>query len=279
MIPFAGRIVDSYDSRTVLVWSSLAAGGRRGRAGLLPRPGRDAGPGLRAAAGPGRRRTGVGRADPADRRRGPRRPDHRHQPGADRCGDAGRLGGRRRTGRVVRRPRSPAGRRHDLRRFSPWSPGWSRPGGAPSPAPYGSGRHDGRPAQHLRRYAAPDPGAGLWVFVLVGEAVNVVEVFLVTDEIGLGRGRLRLGAGAPRERGAIVGAWITGRLVTTGIPVPGRAGRDGGDRRLRVLMGLAGGVVTLGARRHCVRIRQRHAERRDQHAGGHQVRGGRPRAG
>jgi MFS family permease len=54
----------------------------------------------------------------------------------------------------------------------------------------------------------------LWGFVLVGEAVNVVEVFLVTDVVGLNAawyGWLLAGQGA----GTILGAWGTGRLSTS----------------------------------------------------------------
>ncbi|MGW6279123.1 MFS transporter [Kribbella sp. NPDC055071] len=84
----------------------------------------------------------------------------------------------------------------------------------------------------------------LWTLVLVGESVNVVEVFLVTDEIGLnaaGYGWVMAAQGA----GAIGGAWISGRLTTAtsrsravlcGMAAIGAS---------CVLMGLAGGVVTL----------------------------------
>jgi len=84
----------------------------------------------------------------------------------------------------------------------------------------------------------------LWVFILAGEAVNVVEVFLVTDELGLnaaGYGWVVAVQGA----GAIVGAWLTGRLVRTmarsravliGMAAIGIA---------CVLMGIADGVVLL----------------------------------
>jgi MFS family permease len=84
----------------------------------------------------------------------------------------------------------------------------------------------------------------LLVFVLVGEAVNVVEVFLVTDEIGLnaaGYGWVVAVQGA----GAIVGAWLTGRLVRTtarsravlaGMAAIGLGG---------VFMGVANGLVPL----------------------------------
>jgi MFS family permease len=68
---------------------------------------------------------------------------------------------------------------------------------------------------------------GLWVFVLVGEAVNVVEVFLVKDELGLGA--VGYGAiGAAQGAGAILGAWYSGRL------------RDHRSRSHAVLAGMAG---------------------------------------
>jgi MFS family permease len=84
----------------------------------------------------------------------------------------------------------------------------------------------------------------LWLFILAGEAINVVEVFLVTDEIGLnaaGYGWVVAVQGA----GAIVGAWLTGRLVRTmarsravltGMAAIGIAS---------VVMGMANGMVTL----------------------------------
>jgi MFS family permease len=86
----------------------------------------------------------------------------------------------------------------------------------------------------------------LWVLVLVGEAMNIVEVFLITDEIGLdaaGYGWVLAAQGG----GAIVGAWVTGRL-TTGISqsraVLGGMAAIGASA---VLMGLAGNVVTVVA--------------------------------
>jgi MFS family permease len=85
----------------------------------------------------------------------------------------------------------------------------------------------------------------LWVFVVVGEAVNVVEVFLVTDEIGLGPTAFGL-VGALTGAGAIVGAWSSGRLrddrIRSRAVLAGMATIGGSS----VLMGLAGGVVTLG---------------------------------
>lgn len=84
----------------------------------------------------------------------------------------------------------------------------------------------------------------LWVFVLTGEAVNVVEVFLVTDEVGLGAsgyGWLMAAQGA----GAILGAWGSGRLVTAASRsralLAGMAAIGGSC----VLMGLSHDVVTL----------------------------------
>ncbi|MFG1621414.1 MFS transporter [Kribbella sp. NPDC049227] len=84
----------------------------------------------------------------------------------------------------------------------------------------------------------------LWVFVLTGEAVNVMEVFLVTDEVGLGAsgyGWLMATQGA----GLIVGAWVSGRLVTgasrSRALLAGMASIGGSV----VLMGLSHDVVTL----------------------------------
>ena len=85
----------------------------------------------------------------------------------------------------------------------------------------------------------------LWVFVLVGEAVNVVEVFLVTDEIGLGPSGLWLACWQPRGParssvpGSPAGCGPTGpgpRAVLAGMAAIGVS---------CVLMGLAGGVVPL----------------------------------
>jgi MFS family permease len=84
----------------------------------------------------------------------------------------------------------------------------------------------------------------LWVFVLVGEAVNVVEVFLITGELGLGPA-LYGAAGAATGAGAIFGAWYSGRLngdrARAGGVVAGMAAIGGSC----VLMGLAGNLVTL----------------------------------
>ncbi|HEY4568771.1 MAG TPA: MFS transporter, partial [Kribbella sp.] len=84
----------------------------------------------------------------------------------------------------------------------------------------------------------------LWLFVVVGEAVNVVEVFLITDEIGLGPQGYG-GVLAAQGAGAIAGAWYTGRLchdrsrsraVLAGTALVGGA---------CVLMGSAPGLVAL----------------------------------
>jgi MFS family permease len=84
----------------------------------------------------------------------------------------------------------------------------------------------------------------LWMFVLAGEAANVVEVFLITDELGLGAA-LFGAAGAATGAGAIFGAWYSGRLNgdrarAVGVVV-GMAAIGGSS----VLMGLAGNLVTL----------------------------------
>jgi len=84
----------------------------------------------------------------------------------------------------------------------------------------------------------------LWGFVLVGEAVNVVEVFLATDVIGLSAawyGWLLAAQGA----GTIVGAWGSGRLVSSTsrsrAVLSGMAAIGAG----MVLMGVSGGAVVL----------------------------------
>jgi MFS family permease len=84
----------------------------------------------------------------------------------------------------------------------------------------------------------------LWLFVLAGEAVNVVEVFLITGELGLGPGLYGL-AGAATGAGAILGAWYSGRLrddrARSLAVVAGMAAIGGSS----VLMGLAQNFVTL----------------------------------
>ncbi|TDU90564.1 putative MFS family arabinose efflux permease [Kribbella voronezhensis] len=95
-------------------------------------------------------------------------------------------------------------------------------------------------ADDLLRILVPS----LWVFILVGEAVNIVEVFLITDDLGLGP----TGYGvvlAAQGAGAIAGAWLTGRLK--GHLDRSRAVLLGmaGIGISCVLMGLAGNVVVL----------------------------------
>lgn len=84
----------------------------------------------------------------------------------------------------------------------------------------------------------------LWVFVVVGEAVNVVEVFLVTDELGLGNAGYGA-VGAAQGAGAIAGAWATGRLrddrARSYAVLAGMAGIGASC----ILLGVAGNVVTL----------------------------------
>ncbi len=84
----------------------------------------------------------------------------------------------------------------------------------------------------------------LWLFILAGEAVNVVEVFLVTDEIGLnaaGYGWVVAVQGA----GAIVGAWLSGRLVRTVARSRAVLGGMAAIGIACMIMGTADGMVTL----------------------------------
>ncbi|GAA1603877.1 MULTISPECIES: MFS transporter [Kribbella] len=84
----------------------------------------------------------------------------------------------------------------------------------------------------------------LWLFVVVGEAVNVVEVFLITGELGLGPA-LYGAAGAATGLGAIAGSSYTGHLhgdLGRSRAVIGGMAAIGGSC---VLMGLAGNIVTL----------------------------------
>lgn len=84
----------------------------------------------------------------------------------------------------------------------------------------------------------------LWIFVVAGEAANVVEVFLITGELGLGPG-LYGAAGAATGAGAILGAWYSGRLrgdrARSLAVVAGMAAIGGSS----VLMGLAANLVML----------------------------------
>ncbi len=84
----------------------------------------------------------------------------------------------------------------------------------------------------------------LCCFVLVGEAVNVVEVFLVTDEVGLNAawyGWLLAAQGA----GTILGAWASGRLVSARSRSRAVLGGMGAIGAGMVLMGVSGGAAGL----------------------------------
>lgn len=84
----------------------------------------------------------------------------------------------------------------------------------------------------------------LWLFVLVGEGVNVVEVYLVTRDLGLGATGYGL-IGAATGAGAIAGAWFSGRLLADrGRSIAVLAGMAGIGVSC-VLMGLAQDVGTL----------------------------------
>ncbi|MGW7679348.1 MFS transporter [Kribbella sp. NPDC054772] len=112
----------------------------------------------------------------------------------------------------------------------------------------GSGKEQGAVMAGLRAIFGDDVlrilVPALWLFVVVGEAVNVVEVFLITGELGLGPS-LYGAAGAATGAGAIAGAWYSGRLhsdrARSGGVVAGMAAIGGSC----VLMGLAGNFVTL----------------------------------
>ncbi|MDX6262846.1 MAG: hypothetical protein QOH84_4534 [Kribbellaceae bacterium] len=84
----------------------------------------------------------------------------------------------------------------------------------------------------------------LWVFVLVGEAINVVEVFLIRNEIGLGPTGYGLVLAA-QGAGAIAGAWWTGRLKTDLARSRAVLAGTAAIGASCVLMGLSGGVVPL----------------------------------
>ncbi|GAA1635117.1 MFS transporter [Kribbella alba] len=84
----------------------------------------------------------------------------------------------------------------------------------------------------------------LWVFVLAGEAVNVVEVFLITDELGMGSTGYG-GVLAAQGAGAIAGAWFTGRLRSDSTRSRAVLAGTAAIGVSCVLMGLAGHVVML----------------------------------
>ena len=243
MIPFAGRIVDSYDSRTVLVWASLlqAAAGvglafsqgmaatlalvgvlQLGQAvagpawgALIPRivgeelVGRSTGTsqaliGVATLAGSGLGGVLVG-----------------WSPRGALLVDASTFVGLAVVARLVRTRRRP-------------EPGAVRERGAMTAGLRSIFADD------LLRILVP----ALWVFILVGEAVNVVEVLLITDEIGLGP----TGYGvvlAAQGAGAIAGAWITGRLKGDRPRAHAVLVGMAGIGISCVLMGLARDVVVL----------------------------------
>lgn len=243
MIPFAGRIVDGHDSRKVLVWASLLQAGagvglafshglmatlalvcvlQLGQAvagpawgALIPRivgeelVGRSTGTsqaliGVATLAGSGLGGVLVG-----------------WSPRGALLVDASTFVGLAVIARLVRTRRRP-------------EPGAVRERGAMTAGLRSIFADD------LLRILVP----ALWVFVLVGEAVNVVEVFLITDEIGLGP----TGYGvvlAAQGAGAIAGAWLTGRVRSD-------LGRSravlGGTAAIGVacgVMGMAGEVIML----------------------------------
>ncbi|WBQ06118.1 MFS transporter [Kribbella sp. CA-293567] len=248
MIPFAGRIVDGFDSRRVLVWASLlqAAAG----VGLAFCHGLAATLALvcvlqigQAIAGPAwaalvprivgdelvGRATGVGQAlIGVAALAGSAVGGLLVGASGDRVAllvDASTFVGLAVVARLVRTRRSPVS-------------------GAPK-------ENNGLTAGLRSLFADPILQVlvpALWLFILVAEAVNVVEVRLVTHELGLDAG----GYGAilaVQGGGAIVGAWCTGRMksdlvrsraVLAGTAVIGAA---------CVLMGLAGAValVVIGA--------------------------------
>jgi MFS family permease len=244
MIPFAGRIVDSYDSRTVLVWSGLlqtAAGvGLAFSHGLLEtlalvcvlQLGQSvAGPAWGAliprivgeelvgrATGSSQALNGV--AMLAGSAAGGLLVAWSGDRGALLI-DAATFGVLAIVGRLVRTRRTPV-------------PGQAaEKGGVTAGLRVIFG-------DDLLRILVP----ALWLFVVVGEAVNVVEVFLITDELGLGPSGYGT-AGAATGAGAILGAWYCGRLRgdrgLSGGVVAGMGGIGGAC----VLMGLAGNFVLL----------------------------------
>ncbi|MEV8374155.1 MFS transporter [Kribbella sp. NPDC056861] len=244
MIPFAGRIVDSYDSRRVLVWSSLlqvAAG-----VGLAFCHGLAATLALvcvlqvgQAVAGPAwaaliprivgdglvGRATGVSQAlIGVATLAGSAVGGVLVGASGDRIAllvDASTFLGLAVVARLVKTRRAPA------------------PGAPKEKGGLSAGLRS-LFADSILQVLVP----ALWVFILVAEAVNVVEVRLVTKEFGLdpsGYGAILAAQGA----GAIAGAWCTGRLksdlvrsrsVLVGTALIGAAS---------VLMGLAGAVVLV----------------------------------
>jgi MFS family permease len=95
-------------------------------------------------------------------------------------------------------------------------------------------------ADQLLRILVP----GLWTFVLVGEAVNVVEVFLITDEIGLGPsgyGAVVAAQGAGAIGGSLAAGALRSDTARSYAVLAGTVGIGGSC----ILMGVAPGVVAL----------------------------------
>jgi MFS family permease len=244
MIPFAGRIVDSYDSRTVLVWASLlqAAAG----VGLAFCNGLVATLALvcvlqlgQAVAGPAwaalvPRIVGeelVGRATGASQALIGVATLAGSAAGGVLVGwsggrnallvDAATFLGLAVIAQLVQTRRSPA-------------PGATKVRGGLS-AGLRSMFEDS-----LLRILVP----ALWLFVVVAEAVNVVEVLLITDELGLGPSGYG-GVLAAQGAGAIAGAWFSGRLRTDTSRSRAVLAGTAAIGVSCVLMGLAGNVVVL----------------------------------
>ncbi|HET6298016.1 MAG TPA: MFS transporter [Kribbella sp.] len=244
MIPFAGRIVDGYDSRKVLVWASVlqAAAG----VGLAFCHGLAATLALvcvlqlgQAVAGPawgaliprivgeefvgkttGTSQALIGVATLAGSALGGLLVGWAGDRGALLV-DASTFVGLAVVARLVRTRRSPE--RGAVRERGALTAGLRSMFGDP-----------------LLRILVP----ALWVFVLAGEAVNVVEVFLITDELGLsssGYGGVLAAQGA----GAIVGAWFTGRLRNDSARSRAVLAGTAAIGASCILMGVAGNVVTL----------------------------------
>ncbi|GAA0951325.1 hypothetical protein GCM10009554_52570 [Kribbella koreensis] len=244
MIPFAGRIVDAYDSRRVLVWASLlqAAAG----VGIAFSHGLAATLALvcvlqvgQAVAGPAwaaliprivgddlvGRATGVSQAlIGAATLAGSAAGGLLVGMSGDRVAllvDASTFVGLAVVARLVRTRRTPLP-------------------GAPKERGGMTAGLRSLFADNLLQVLVP----ALWVFILVGEAVNVVEVLLIRNEIRLGPTGYGLVLAA-QGAGAIAGAWYTGRLrsdlARTRAVLAGTAAIGVSC----VLMGLAGGVVPL----------------------------------
>ncbi|MFG1909236.1 MFS transporter [Kribbella sp. NPDC048928] len=244
MIPFAGRIVDGYDSRTVLVWSGL----------------------LQVAAGVGLAfvhdlvstlalvcvlQVGQAVAGPAWGALIPRIVGEELVGRATGTSQAligvATLAGSAAGGVLVGWSGSRGALLVDASTFLVLAvvAGLVRTRRKPEP---GAARERGGVSAGLRAIFGDDVlrilVPALWIFVVAGEAANVVEVFLITGELGLGPG-LYGAAGAATGAGAILGAWYSGRLRgdrARSLAVVGGMAAIGGSS---VLMGLAGNLVML----------------------------------